>query len=159
MSSHRIQPQGSRLPLQSFLREGRVVGPCWEKLKLKGPKGSETESWVSVSGLLLGDGGEHLGSPGLRLRRDRDETESPKTRLRVRPVKPLTGDTRKFPPKNRSFYEKIVRFFPFIMPFRFCLTRGGHQSESKNSQWSRSDCQSRVNKCWGILNFQFQVLL
>ena len=28
------------LLLQSFLREGRVVGPCWEKLKPKGPKGS-----------------------------------------------------------------------------------------------------------------------
>jgi len=27
------------LSLQSFLREGRVVGPCWEKLKPKGPKG------------------------------------------------------------------------------------------------------------------------
>ena len=26
------------LSLQSFLREGRVVGPCWEKLKPKGPK-------------------------------------------------------------------------------------------------------------------------
>ena len=25
--------------MQSFLREGRVVGPCWEKLKPKGPKG------------------------------------------------------------------------------------------------------------------------
>ena len=25
--------------LGSFLREGRVVGPCWEKLKPKGPKG------------------------------------------------------------------------------------------------------------------------
>ena len=27
------------LSLQSFLREGRVVGPSWEKLKPKGPKG------------------------------------------------------------------------------------------------------------------------
>jgi len=27
------------LSLQSFLREGRVVGPCWKKLKPKGPKG------------------------------------------------------------------------------------------------------------------------
>ena len=27
------------LSLQSFLREGRVVRPCWEKLKPKGPKG------------------------------------------------------------------------------------------------------------------------
>ena len=27
------------LSLQSFLREGRVVGPCWEKSKPKGPKG------------------------------------------------------------------------------------------------------------------------
>ena len=27
------------LSLQSFLREGRVVGPCWEKFKPKGPKG------------------------------------------------------------------------------------------------------------------------
>ena len=27
------------LSLRSFLREGRVVGPCWEKLKPKGPKG------------------------------------------------------------------------------------------------------------------------
>ena len=26
------------LSLQSFPREGRVVGPCWEKLKSKGPK-------------------------------------------------------------------------------------------------------------------------
>ena len=25
--------------LQSFLREGRVVGPCWEELKPKGPQG------------------------------------------------------------------------------------------------------------------------
>ena len=24
--------------IKSFLREGRVVGPCWEKLKTKGPK-------------------------------------------------------------------------------------------------------------------------
>ena len=28
------------LSLQSFLREGRVVGPCWEKIKPKGPKGT-----------------------------------------------------------------------------------------------------------------------
>ena len=28
------------LCLLSFLREGRVVGPCWEKLKPKGPKGT-----------------------------------------------------------------------------------------------------------------------
>ena len=27
------------LSLQSFLREGRVVGPTWEKLKPKGPEG------------------------------------------------------------------------------------------------------------------------
>ena len=27
------------LSLQSFLLEGRVVGPCWEKFKPKGPKG------------------------------------------------------------------------------------------------------------------------
>ena len=30
------------LSLQSFLREGRVVGPCWEKLKPEGPKGLES---------------------------------------------------------------------------------------------------------------------
>ena len=29
------------LSLQSFLREGRVVGPCREKLKPKGPKGPQ----------------------------------------------------------------------------------------------------------------------
>ena len=32
------------LSLQSFLREGRVVGLCWEKLKPKGPKGSHPKS-------------------------------------------------------------------------------------------------------------------
>ena len=32
-------PKAYMLALQSFLREGRVVGPCWEKLKPKGPKG------------------------------------------------------------------------------------------------------------------------
>ena len=31
---------------QSFLREGRVVGPCWEKLKPKGPKGPEAGHWM-----------------------------------------------------------------------------------------------------------------
>ena len=30
------------LSLQSFPREGRVVGPCWEKLKPQGPKGTQT---------------------------------------------------------------------------------------------------------------------
>ena len=32
-------PRAQLLSLQSFQREGRVVGPCWEKLKPKGPKG------------------------------------------------------------------------------------------------------------------------
>jgi hypothetical protein len=32
-------PKAQMLSLQSFLREGRVVGPSWEKLKPKGPKG------------------------------------------------------------------------------------------------------------------------
>ena len=32
-------PKAQMLSLQSCLREGRVVGPCWEKLKPKGPKG------------------------------------------------------------------------------------------------------------------------
>ena len=31
------------LSLQSFLREGRVIGPCWKKLKPKGPKGGGAE--------------------------------------------------------------------------------------------------------------------
>ena len=32
-------PKAQMLSLQSFLREGRVVGPCWQKFKPKGPKG------------------------------------------------------------------------------------------------------------------------
>ena len=38
------------LSLQSFLREGRVVGPCWEKLKPKGPKGPKAgiRGWNST---------------------------------------------------------------------------------------------------------------
>ena len=35
------------LSLQSFLREGRVVGPCWDKLKPEGPKGFTFEFEVS----------------------------------------------------------------------------------------------------------------
>ena len=34
------------LSLQSFLREGRVVGPCWEKLKPKGPKKGGGEAFL-----------------------------------------------------------------------------------------------------------------
>ena len=36
-------PKAQMLSLQSFLREGRVVGPSWEKLKPQGPKGSALE--------------------------------------------------------------------------------------------------------------------
>jgi hypothetical protein len=32
-------PKAKMLYLQSFLREGRVVGPCWETLKPQGPEG------------------------------------------------------------------------------------------------------------------------
>ena len=42
------------LSLQSFLREGRVVGPCWEKLKPKGPK------WF---GLVVRVGGRNTAFP------------------------------------------------------------------------------------------------
>jgi hypothetical protein len=46
------------LSLQSFLREGRVVGPCWEKLKPKGPKGSESinafSAVLSTEGHVVG---------------------------------------------------------------------------------------------------------
>ena len=38
------------LSLQSFLREGRVVGPRWEKLKPKGPKG---RSCLGHAGLVI----------------------------------------------------------------------------------------------------------
>ena len=37
--SLKYEPSLEPLSLQSFLREGRVVGPCWEKLKPEGPKG------------------------------------------------------------------------------------------------------------------------
>ena len=36
------------LSLKCFLREGRVVGPCWEKLKPKGPKVKERVRSVSM---------------------------------------------------------------------------------------------------------------
>ena len=35
------------LSLQSFLREGRVVGPCWENFEPKGPKGPRNPQAVS----------------------------------------------------------------------------------------------------------------
>ena len=35
------------LSLQSFLREGRVVGPCWEELKPKGPQGRPRQEVAS----------------------------------------------------------------------------------------------------------------
>ena len=41
-------PKAKMLSLQSFLREGRVVGPCWEKLKPKGPKGSHAGHYMSL---------------------------------------------------------------------------------------------------------------
>ena len=43
---------------QSFLLEGRVVGPCWEKLKPKGPKGRKGFLTSQCEG--LGGGGDFL---------------------------------------------------------------------------------------------------
>ena len=37
-------PKAYFFSLQSFLREGRVVGPCWEKFKPKGPKGPKHQN-------------------------------------------------------------------------------------------------------------------
>ena len=37
--SRKRDPKAQMLSLQSFLREGRVVGPGWEKLKPRGPQG------------------------------------------------------------------------------------------------------------------------
>ena len=41
------------LSLQSFLRGGRVVGPSWEKLKPKGPKGAHRREPSALEGWIL----------------------------------------------------------------------------------------------------------
>ena len=41
-------PKAQMISLQSSLREGRVVGPSWEKLKPKGPKGRKREVFAHV---------------------------------------------------------------------------------------------------------------
>ena len=43
------------LSLQSFLREGRVVGPCWEKLNLKDLKVSLRQAHEMLRELMLRD--------------------------------------------------------------------------------------------------------
>ena len=58
------------LSLQS-LREGRVVGPCWEKLKPKGPKGRRGPSGIA-RGSCLRNEAPHLDSLHLTFVRGRE---------------------------------------------------------------------------------------
>ena len=58
------------LSLQS-LREGRVVGPCWEKLKPKGPKGRRGSSGIA-RGSCLRNEAPHLDSLHLTFVRGRE---------------------------------------------------------------------------------------
>ena len=51
-------PKAQMLSLQSFLREGRVVGPSWEKLKPKGPKGVKSLDARILCGGLFSDDSE-----------------------------------------------------------------------------------------------------
>ena len=50
----------------SFLREGRVVGPCWEKLKPKGPKGLADVPTRAVASFIHTN--IHLASPSTGVR-------------------------------------------------------------------------------------------
>ena len=56
------------LSLQSFLREGRVVGVCWAQLKSKGPKGrveTHTCSAMEIQETNSGEGDRENQRPSM----------------------------------------------------------------------------------------------